>query len=211
MGFDAWGAKVGADTSDQPFTIETIRVDSPNGGGTYMPNQPSTIAWTTGATLRSVDHVVLMYTVDGGSMWTQIRLPDSAALGNPGRYDWRVPGVASAKKECKVKVVLIDDDDDGRTIVSSLEVHPWTAKWRHNGPGYSDLVPDAQEVWDKRNVAKLTGIKKVRRFVSSNLIQRALIKAVKQTGQDCKAALRKEMERVFDRPTPYTQQCLYEA
>ena len=58
-------------------------------------------------------------------------------------------------------------------------------------------------------VAKVTGIEKARKIVSSNLIKKVLIKAVSQTGQDCKAELKEEMKRVFDRPTPYTLNSIY--
>jgi hypothetical protein len=115
IGYDATSVKIGADTSDRPFTIEVIRMDSPNGGGTYISDQTLTIAWTTGATVREVDHVVLMYTLNGGTTWTKI---GDALAGNPGSYDWILPGVTSTKAKCMVKVVLMDVD--GRTIVSEV-------------------------------------------------------------------------------------------
>jgi hypothetical protein len=90
-------------------------MDSPNGGGTYISDQTLTIAWTTGATVREVDHVVLMYTLNGGTTWTKI---GDALAGNPGSYDWILPGVTSTKAKCMVKVVLMDVD--GRTIVSEV-------------------------------------------------------------------------------------------
>jgi hypothetical protein len=115
IAYDATPGKIGADTSDRPFTIEVLRLDSPNGGGIYVSNQTLTIGWTTGDTLRAVDHVVLMYTLNGGITWTKIGDP---LLGNPGSYDWTLPGVTSAKAKCKVKVVLMDVD--GRAILGEV-------------------------------------------------------------------------------------------
>jgi hypothetical protein len=119
IGYDGASVKIGADTSDRPFMIEVIELDSPNGGGVYMSDEPLTIAWTTGATLREVDHVVLMYTLNGGTKWKKIDDPLlGPGSGNPGNYDWSLPEVTSAKAKCKVKVVLMDVD--GRAIVSEV-------------------------------------------------------------------------------------------
>jgi hypothetical protein len=115
IGYDASSVKIGADTSDRPFTIEVIRLDSPNGVGIYMSNQTLTIGWTTGDTLRAIDHVILMYTLNGGTTWVKIGDP---LLGNPGSYDWILPGVTSTKAKCMVKVVLKDVDE--RTIASEV-------------------------------------------------------------------------------------------
>jgi len=60
-----------------------------------------------------------------------------------------------------------------------------------------------------RIVAKVKGIEKARKLVSLDLIKKVLIKAVNQTGQDCKAELKEEMNRVFDRATPYTLNSIY--
>jgi hypothetical protein len=115
VGYSGTGVKIGGDLSDRPSTIEALRLDSPNGGGVYMSDDPLTIAWTTGDTLRPVDHVVLMYTLNGGTTWVKIGDP---LLGNPGSYNWTLPNPPKVRRRCKVKVVLMDVD--GRAIVSEV-------------------------------------------------------------------------------------------
>jgi hypothetical protein len=103
-GYDASGVKVGADTSDKPFTIEVVKVTSPNGGDSLISGIPHTITWTTNDTVSPVVQVNLYFTTDGGTTW---KLIPATITGNPGNYDW-TPMVANKKINCKVKVVLKD-------------------------------------------------------------------------------------------------------
>lgn len=102
IGYNASGIKVGEDTSDSTFTIEVVRLTSPNGGETLRSGNIHTITWTTNATKRPVAGVKLFYTINGGTTWAPIK----TLTGNPGSYNWRVPNVSSSS--CKVKVVLKD-------------------------------------------------------------------------------------------------------
>lgn len=108
-GYDASGVKVGADRSDSPFTIEVVRLDTPNGGEgvTYTSGYyPLPITWTTNATRKPVvAKVKLYYTKDAGVTWIPIT---TFAGSNPGTFDWTVPTVIRTRSKCKVKVVLID-------------------------------------------------------------------------------------------------------
>jgi hypothetical protein len=56
---------------------------------------------------------------------------------------------------------------------------------------------------------KVSGVEKARKMISPDLMRKVLIKTVNQTGQDCKAELKEEMNRVFDRPTLYTLNSVY--
>jgi hypothetical protein len=101
-GYDASNVKVGEDTSDSTFTIEVIKVTSPNGQDLWKAGTTHAITWTTNETKRPVKKVKLFYTYNGGTNWILIYTLN----GNPGSYRWRVPGANSAN--CKVKVVLKD-------------------------------------------------------------------------------------------------------
>ena len=99
----------GSDTSDGPFTIEVIRLDSPNGGATYTSGELRSITWTTNATKGDVDKVNLWYTLNDGAKWVKITtIPGS----NPGTQDWILPNVTESKTKCKVKVVLVNKNGD---------------------------------------------------------------------------------------------------
>jgi PKD repeat protein len=112
IGYDASSLKIGEDTSDATFTIEVIRLISPNGGGTLTSGSTHTITWLTNATKKAVAKTKLFYTINGGSTWTLIK----TLIGNPGSYNWRIPNVSSSS--CKVKVVL--RNASGTTIGKDL-------------------------------------------------------------------------------------------
>jgi hypothetical protein len=104
IAFNASNVKIGADRSDGPFTIEVIKLNTPNGGETLTSGSTYDITWTTKQTIRPVSKVILSYTLDGGVTWKAI----PAITGNPGTYSWTVPTVSTSKTKCKVKVVLKD-------------------------------------------------------------------------------------------------------
>jgi hypothetical protein len=105
IGYDSNGVKIGEDTSDKPFTIEVLRITSPNGGEVLKSGSTWNIGWKSFETIRPVAKTVLKITTNPlGNRWNAIKkLP-----GNPGNYSWKVPNVSS--KQCKVKVVLQDAD-----------------------------------------------------------------------------------------------------
>jgi hypothetical protein len=112
IGYDSLGAKVGADASNLPFSIETVTLTSPNEGGTFHPGDFVRITWTINNTVKPIKKVLLYYTKNGGSTWTRIyNLSGSYPPGDYSR-DWNVPSVGtSPKTKCKVKVVLKDAKD----------------------------------------------------------------------------------------------------
>jgi hypothetical protein len=102
IGYDSNGTLVGEDISDKPFTIEVLRVTSPNGAETLTSDSTWTVRWVSHETIRPVVKTVLKYTTSGGATWTKIK----SFTGNPESYNWIVPNVSSTK--CKVKVILND-------------------------------------------------------------------------------------------------------
>jgi len=107
-GYNDAEIKVEEDISE-PFTIEVVRLISPNGGegqvltsgGTYQ------IEWAVNDTIRPVDSIQMFYTTDGGKKWKPVGSP---LPGNATTQDWFVPSVKKTKMQCKVKVVLMDKD-----------------------------------------------------------------------------------------------------
>jgi len=112
IGYNANNIKVGADRSDGPFTIEVVKLNTPNGGETLTSGTSYTITWTTNSTKKPVSKVILSYTKDGGMTWKVI----DKLTSNDGTYGWTVPSVLSPKTKCKVKVVL--KDSAGNTVGS---------------------------------------------------------------------------------------------
>lgn len=112
IGYDASSTMVAEDISDGTFTIEVIRLISPNDGEIWKSSTTHTISWQTNATKKPVAKVKLFYTINGGTSWTRIK----TLTGNPGSYNWRIPNVSSSS--CKVKVIL--KNASGTTIGKDL-------------------------------------------------------------------------------------------
>jgi hypothetical protein len=114
IGFDAQNTKIGADISDASFTVEVLKLTSPNGRQTMKTtglNAPQTnITWDTHATERPVASVKLQYTLNGGRTWKSI----NEVSGNPGSYSWQLRAVKKIKDKCRVAVIL--KDADGKTV-----------------------------------------------------------------------------------------------
>jgi len=100
-------AKVAAETTG-PFTIEVVRLTSPNGGEpSFSSQQEITIRWTTYNTIRPVNQVELSYSLDNGVTWKDFTAqPPSGS--NPESHPVTLPTVTKAKSKCKVRVVLKD-------------------------------------------------------------------------------------------------------
>ena len=120
--------KVGADISDKPFTIEVIRLTYPNGGeAPFLSEQEIIITWTAYATIRPINQVKLLYTLDNGLTWKPF-LSQPAPGSDPASHTVKLPKVTKVKSRCKVKVDLKDaigkkvgsDVSDGTFTIS-----PW--------------------------------------------------------------------------------------
>jgi hypothetical protein len=112
IGYDSSDIRIGEDISDNKFTIEVLKVTSPNGKEVLKSGRPLTITWRTNETIRPVSKVKLFYTTNGGSTWKLIK----ALKTNPGSYTWPFPSASSSN--CKIKVVL--KDSAGITVGSDV-------------------------------------------------------------------------------------------
>jgi len=112
-GFNSNGLQIIADRSVKPFTIEVVKVTSPQTEKVLTSGNTSPVRWQTHKTKNPVERVRLAYTMDGGVTWKSISPP---LMGNPETYDWKIPSVMNSKTKCKVKVTL---KDKGGNIVGS--------------------------------------------------------------------------------------------
>jgi hypothetical protein len=111
--------KVGSNISD-PFTIEVIRLISPNGGENLPGGSWHEIKWVTYSTKKSVIKAKIYYTKDNGSTWKRI----TTVSGNPGYCNWLIPSFANPKNNCKVKITLLDQN--GYAIGSDISNNIFT-------------------------------------------------------------------------------------
>jgi hypothetical protein len=132
IGYDSLSVKLGADKSTAPFTIEVVKLESPDGGvgEVYGSGDHVPITWTTNATKATVAKVRLYYSKDAGVTWLPITSPPHI-IGNPGSFDWTVPTstVVKSKPNCKVKVELRDDSGnivgtDSSDNYFTINLHP---------------------------------------------------------------------------------------
>ena len=107
IGYDSYGAKIGEDTSDITFTIQVVKLISPEKEEILIAGSTWIIQWLTNMTMSPVAETILKYTCDDETNETNWHKIDELP-GNPGSYLWTVPYVSSA--QCKVRVVLRDAD-----------------------------------------------------------------------------------------------------
>ena len=78
------------------------------------------LIWSTNTPFKEVNSVELYYTLNGGTKWILIdTLP-----GNAESKLWKVPNVRSAKRKCRVKVLLIASD--GTRVGSDINDYDFT-------------------------------------------------------------------------------------
>jgi hypothetical protein len=99
----ASGAVVGKDASDANFNAGKVLVLAPNGGELIAGGVPTTITWTTSATIPAVAQTTVSTSVNGGKSWSRSVLP-----GNPGSHAWAPARPKTPLGKCKVKVELRD-------------------------------------------------------------------------------------------------------
>jgi uncharacterized protein (DUF2141 family) len=102
------------------FTIQTLKVTSPNGGEIVSPKaNPATIAYTMYGPNSAVNTATLSFTTNGGTSWTVIAtLPITAPTQSVNLYSyptWTVPAQTALKTACKVKV----DIKNGSTLIAT--------------------------------------------------------------------------------------------
>ena len=118
IGFDAQGKRIGSDTSDAAFTVETISITSPVSTDILTQGIPHVITWRTNGTKEPVDSFRLFYTKNRGRTWTRI-IRTEPGTGNPGFFTWDeasenpIPDLLTAKPGSRIKLIL--KDAQGRT------------------------------------------------------------------------------------------------
>jgi len=118
------GKKISEDKSFSNFTIEVVKLTSPDGGESLTCGDPFPITWETNGTQTTVAAVKLFYSINAGHTWIQI---PAVITGNPGGYSWTVPDLKDTQSQCRVKVLLTDAK--GKSIGSDLSdgdltIHP---------------------------------------------------------------------------------------
>jgi uncharacterized protein (TIGR02145 family) len=91
---------------------DTIRVTTPNGGESYLPNSTVTINWT----YRHVDDIKIEYSTNNGSTWTSIV---SGIPAGQLSYNWTVPN--SPSTQCLVRISsLVGNINDASNNVFTI-------------------------------------------------------------------------------------------
>jgi uncharacterized repeat protein (TIGR01451 family) len=111
------GEILNEDVSDAPFTVEVIKVLSPDGGETIVSGSIHTIDWRTNATSKPVGKVKLLASFDGGNTWQLI----ANVRRNRGRFNWIVPAFQKPKLECLIQVVLLSEENFKRIGTDSSD------------------------------------------------------------------------------------------
>ncbi len=113
--YDAGGSGIGADKSDNTFTVEVLKVITPNGGeviptGDQVPSSGDEyeIAWTLNGTSTTVDRIKLFYSIDDGATWTRII---TIFPPIPSTWLWEVPTFDRNKGSSRVKVGAYDSSN----------------------------------------------------------------------------------------------------
>jgi hypothetical protein len=103
IGYNASNVQVGLDRSDAPFTIEVVKVTSPNNSGlVFTSGSPWQITWNTYLTVQPVASTVVQYSINGGLSWRTL----ATLSGNPGVYNGNVPVVTTTTTRGLVRVIL---------------------------------------------------------------------------------------------------------
>jgi len=120
--YDAGGTFL-ANVVSIPFTIEVLKLESPDGGEIFTGGDNVVITWTTNVTTKNVAKVSLAFRRQGSTTWRHIK----TLTGNPGTYDWTLPAPPE-DRQYKVRVTL--KKANGDVIVRDLSDAPFTI----NGP-----------------------------------------------------------------------------
>ena len=116
-----------------------VTLDAPNGGELFRGSETVTVAWTaTDNVSVATDSVVIDYSTDGGSTWTEV----AAGLTDDGSYDWTVPTVDSSDV-----LVRVSADDTSSNTGTDASDAAFTVD--STAPGISNYAvtnPDGQNV-----------------------------------------------------------------
>jgi hypothetical protein len=99
VGFDG-SQVVGSDVSDGPFSIEVVKLLSPNGGELFHPGDTVSVEWRTSPLAHHFD---LMYSIDNGSTWKLIE--DAEGITGTQFTTTILPPATGNKWKCLMKVI----------------------------------------------------------------------------------------------------------
>lgn len=100
--------EVNGAASPRPFSIEVVRLLSPNGAEVFHAGEQVPIVWRTTSTPRNPVHAVKLYYAPAATpSWWQIQ-PGPPTGENPGFLLWNIPAPRLGAAYGKVKVELFD-------------------------------------------------------------------------------------------------------
>lgn len=135
------------DMSDGNFTVTrrltpSLTILTPNGGETYAVDSMATVEWSA---TDVTGNVVLKYTVDGGTTWTEMGTVPS----QPGQYVWRVPNEVTSQALVRVESATdatVNDASDGVFSIVKRQLGP-IAVMSPNGGEVWKAMQDRQIEW----------------------------------------------------------------
>jgi phage baseplate assembly protein gpV len=107
--FDAAGVRLDIDASNEPFTVEVVKLLVPNGGEVLVGGLQYNMVWKTNATSEPVTSVNIEWSRDGGATWSLRGSP----ANNPGSFGWFAPPVDGLGTEVLLRITLLA----GTTVV----------------------------------------------------------------------------------------------
>ena len=99
---------VGSDKSDANFTIRTVEVLDPNGGETPTGGQPYDVSYHV-YTRYPYAQADVYLSLDGGVTWKLRGQQGTVVAPGPATLSITLPTVATTRKNCKLKVQLVDE------------------------------------------------------------------------------------------------------
>jgi hypothetical protein len=101
--------RVGSDKSDGNFTVRTVEVVDPNGSETLTSGQGYDVSYHV-YTRYAYAQAEVYLSLDGGVTWKLLGQQDPVAAPGPASLAITLPGVTTTKKNCKLKVQLVDEE-----------------------------------------------------------------------------------------------------
>jgi hypothetical protein len=101
---------VGSDKNDGNFTIRTVEVVNPNGGGEPLPGgQDYDVSYYV-YTRYAYAGANVYLSLDGGMTWKLVGQQEPVVAPALATLSVTLPNVTATKKNCKLKVQLVDDE-----------------------------------------------------------------------------------------------------
>lgn len=104
LAYDQEGGKVGSARTGGFFSVAVVKLVSIKGGERLRSGEVFPIVWNVYETKRPVASVKLLFKDSSSSKW----VPVGVLPGNSTSYAWQVPTVKKPRKDCWLKIVLLD-------------------------------------------------------------------------------------------------------